>query len=76
MREIGPLFLRADVAGVEFWAWNRAHLEMLIQVLDGGDAKSHPLRYFATYMHREWLLKSRRAAFSKAAKKLLLAAVR
>lgn len=71
MRAVGDFFYATDVSGVPFWAWNRQHLEMLVHVLGGGDAKSHPLGYFATYMRREWLVVPRRDRFAKAARKLL-----
>lgn len=71
MLSLGDLVLRAEVRGAELWAWNRAHLEMLVHVLEGGDPVAHPLGYFATYMHREWLLASRRPAFAKAGRALL-----
>lgn len=73
MLAVGALALQVEVRGEVLWAWNTTHLTMLISVLDGGDPKDHPLGYFATYMHRAWLLKTRRGAYAKAARALLLA---
>jgi len=70
MRATAPLYFVTEVAGVELWAWNEDHLGLLIHVLEGGDAADHPLGYFATYMHKEWLKKTRRAAFARAACRL------
>jgi hypothetical protein len=71
MRRTAPLFFVTEAAGVELWAWNEAHLGLLIHVLEGGDAAEHPLGYFTSYMHKEWLKKTRRSAFAKAARRML-----
>jgi hypothetical protein len=71
MRDTAPLFFVTEAAGVELWAWNETHLGLLLHVLEGGDAAEHPVGFFATYMHKEWLKKTRRAAFAKAARRML-----
>lgn len=71
MRQVSPLFFRVDVAGVELWAWNEDHLGLLVHVLEGGDPSRSPLGYFATYFKKEWLRRSRRETFAKAARRML-----
>jgi len=71
MLDSADLYFTAEVAGVELWAWNRDHLAMLLHVLEGGEPGAHPLGYFATYMQKEWLRKTRRAAFARAARRML-----
>jgi len=71
MRASALLYFVTDVGRVEFWAWNEEHLGLLIHVLEGGATSTHPLGYFATYMHKEWLKKNRRHAFAKAARRML-----
>ena len=73
LRATSALFYRAEVAGVTLWAWNRAHLTMLLGVLEG-HAPAGPLLYFSTYMRRQWLVKTRRAAFARAARRMLAGA--
>jgi predicted CoA-binding protein len=51
MRASAPLYFATEVAGVELWAWNREHLIMIADVLDGGRPSAHRFGYFATYLH-------------------------
>jgi hypothetical protein len=71
MRRTTPLFFVTEAAGVGLWAWNEAHLRLLIHVLEGGDAAERVLGYLATYMHKEWLKETRRSAFARAARRML-----
>ncbi len=70
LRKTTALYFRTDVAGISLWAWNRAHLTMLLGVLEG-HPPTGPLQYFSTYMRRHWLKKTRRAAFARAARRML-----
>ena len=53
---------------MEIWAWNHDHLGMLIHFLEGKPAAEHPFGYFATYLRKRWLKRSRRASFVRAAR--------
>ena len=67
----GSLCFTTTAGGVEIWAWNREHLEMVIHVLEGRPASEHPFGYFATYLRKRWLKRTRRSSFVRAARALL-----
>ncbi len=56
------LYYRVSARGVELWAWNRDHLQMLHQLLSGEDVSAHSYGSLATYAHRDWLLKKKALA--------------
>lgn len=52
--QLSPPYHQVSVSGRTLWAWNREHLDMLRQMLEGVDIKGHPYAFFATYIHRGW----------------------
>ncbi len=71
VRAAGPLYFAVEVQGVELWAFDREHLELIADALEGRPVEGHPLRIFSTYLRRGWLSRSRRPAFAKAARAML-----
>ena len=60
------LFYRLAAGGVELWAYNRDHLEMLGRFLEGRDVDHHPYGWLDTYAHKDWLTKKNRSALARA----------
>lgn len=64
-----PLYFSRVVAGVELWAYNREHLAMIADRLEGQPIDHHPYAWLASYLPRAWL--RRAARFAKAARLML-----
>jgi hypothetical protein len=71
MLGLSKLYFSAIVGGVELWAWNREHLRMIRTVLEGRPLLGDPFAYLATYLRGEWLRRSRRERFARAARAML-----
>lgn len=69
MRAFSPLWFDLRAQDCELWAWNREHLTMLIELLEGRDVSQHPYGFLATYVPGAW--KRRRAYFAARARRLL-----
>jgi hypothetical protein len=70
-QDIGGRYYRVEARGKELWAWNRDHLVMMLRYLEGRSISDHPYRPYRTFMRKEWISRSNRAAFAKAIRKLL-----
>ncbi len=69
--DLPRLFWRAEAAGVEIWAWNREHLQMLRKVLAKESVDGDPYEGFATYARKEWLIERNRKRLLNAVTKVL-----
>lgn len=69
LRAYAPLWFDASERGEALWAWNREHLGMIIDVLEGRDVTGHPYGWLATYVPGAW--KRRRARSVKLARRLI-----
>ena len=58
-QSLGEPFHQISIMGKTLWAWNLQHLRMVRAVLAGESVAGHPYAYYATYIHRVWLLKRR-----------------
>lgn len=69
--KIGELYFQTSVVTINFWAWNREHLQMLLAVLEGKRLDSNRWWEFRRFIPSAWKKPSRRVLFMRAARKML-----
>ncbi len=57
--KIFKLWLKREIRDVEFWAWNRNHLHMILKRLKNENLESDRWSFFETYIPGIWLTQLR-----------------
>lgn len=68
-QDLPPLYWRVSRRGLDLWAWNRAHVGLLIHALEGTVADDEPYAFLAAYVPGRW--KAQAPAATKLLRRLL-----